>query len=302
MDQRLPCARRKGILSSLHHVESPPGGPVVESLPMLDQEPTGTVHPSQERRERQVYALFGFLGILLLLAGLLPIRMLPDFLRGRPRKERMAMWVSGLIIFLIAAAFTPSDDESQQEVAISILAGDPEDENATAEPDEPTTTTPAPETTVAPTTTTPAPETTVAPTTTAPILTPEEQLSALIVEELGDSNRDMEPKTTVGYAAGNVQITFAADDILTTGLIVAKMEIDTSDVLRLLTESEVPWEFAIIRATFPLLNKFGEASEESVMWHKFTHETADRIVWDKLLPEDVLELAVEAFRHPALSS
>ena len=67
--------------------------------------------------ERQVYALFGFLGILLLLAGLLPIRVLPGFLRGRPRKERRAMWVSGLIIVLIAGAFTPSDDESQQEVA-----------------------------------------------------------------------------------------------------------------------------------------------------------------------------------------
>ena len=64
-----------------------------------------------------MYALFGFLGILLLLAGLLPIRALPGFLRGRPRKERRAMWVSGLIIVLIAAAFTPSDDESQQEVA-----------------------------------------------------------------------------------------------------------------------------------------------------------------------------------------
>ena len=161
-------------------------------------------------------------------------------------------------------------------VAISLLAGDPEDEDATAEPD--------------------------APTTTAPILTPEEQLSALIVEELGDSNRDMEPKTTVGYAAGNVQVTFAANDIGFAGMTVANMEIDTSDVLRLLTESEVPWEFALIEATFPLLNKFGEASEESVMWHKFTHETADRIVWDKLLPEDVLELADEAFRHPALSS
>ena len=62
-------------------------------------------------------ALFGFLGILLLLAGLLPIRVLPGFLRGRPRKDRRAMWVSGLIIVLIAGAFTPSDDESQQEVA-----------------------------------------------------------------------------------------------------------------------------------------------------------------------------------------
>ena len=64
-----------------------------------------------------MYALFGFLGILLLLAGLLPIRVLPGFLRGRPRKERRAMWVSGLIIVLIAGAFTPSGDESQQEVA-----------------------------------------------------------------------------------------------------------------------------------------------------------------------------------------
>ena len=64
-----------------------------------------------------MYALFGFLGILLLLAGLLPIRMLPGFLRGRPRWQRRAMWVSGLIIVLIAGAFTPSDDESQQEVA-----------------------------------------------------------------------------------------------------------------------------------------------------------------------------------------
>ena len=187
-------------------------------------------------------------------------------------------------------------------VAISILAGDPEDENATAEPDESVTTEQETEAEEEPTETTPAPETTVAPTTTAPILTPEEQLSALIVEELGDSNRDMEPKTTVGYAAGNVQVTFAANDIGFAGLTVANMEIDTSDVLRLLTESEVPWEFAIIEATFPLLNKFGEASEESVMWHRFTHETADRIVWDKLLPEDVLELADETFRHPALSS
>ena len=64
-----------------------------------------------------MYALFGFLGILLLLAGLLPVRVLPGFLRGRPRKERRAMWVSGLIIVLIAGAFTPSDDESRQEVA-----------------------------------------------------------------------------------------------------------------------------------------------------------------------------------------
>ena len=31
-----------------------------------------------------MYAI-GFLGILLLLAGLLPIRVLPGFLRGRPR-------------------------------------------------------------------------------------------------------------------------------------------------------------------------------------------------------------------------
>ena len=121
-----------------------------------------------------MYALFGFLGILLLLAGLLPVRVLPGFLRGRPRKERRAMWVSGLIIVLIAGAFTPSDDESRQEVASN-------ESKAAAAADPVATTSPlpqpaadgTPETTSRPTAspapTAPREPTTIVPPTSEPI-------------------------------------------------------------------------------------------------------------------------------------
>ena len=105
-----------------------------------------------------MYALFGFLGILLLLAGLLPIRALPGFLRGRPRKERRAMWVSGLIIVLIAGAFTPSDDESQQEVVSN-------ESKAAAAADPVATTSPLPQPAADGT-----PETTSRPTASPPRL------------------------------------------------------------------------------------------------------------------------------------
>ena len=118
-----------------------------------------------------MYGLFGFLGILLLLAGLLPIRVLPGFLRGRPRKERRAMWVSGLIIVLIAGAFTTEAPlATLGDAAPADATTIPSIESTTstnASPTAPTATAAATTSTTGATSTTAAVTTTVAPTTTS---------------------------------------------------------------------------------------------------------------------------------------
>ena len=254
-------------------------------------------------------ALFGFLGILLLLAGLLPIRALPGFLRGRPRKERRAMWVSGLIIVLIAAAFTPSDDESQQEVASNeskaaaaadpvvttsplpqpAADGTPETTSrptvspASTAPREPTTIVPPTSEPAATTTSTgePLPPSTLVPVATEPP-TDEDLIEAAVASALRQEVLVSVETAFLGEGGYGVTVVFEASDNFTTNLIAGGIELDMTDVYFALFggDLDVRLKWATVEALFPLTDQYGNSSLGTVAESLLDGEEAGKVNWE----------------------
>ena len=265
-------------------------------------------------------ALFGWLGILLLLAGLLPIRVLPGFLRGRPRKERRAMWVSGLIIVLIAAAFTPSDDESQQEVASNeskaaaaadpvattsplpqpAADGTPETTSrptaspAPTAPREPTTIVPPTSEPAATTTSTgePLPPTTLVPvateppTTLVPVATEpptdEDLIEAAVASALRQEVLVSVETAFLGEGGYGVTVVFEASDNFTMNLIAVGIELDMADVYFALFggDLDVRLKWATVEALFPLTDQYGNSSLGTVAEALLDSEEAGKVNWE----------------------
>jgi hypothetical protein len=156
------------------------------------------------------------------------------------------------------------------------------------------TETPLPTQTTTPLPPTAAPEPTVT-------LSPIEGLKAGAIEIL--SNKP-ERLTAFEWAESEkfLYIEFAISDNFTAGLIVIGIQSDIADMLRLVAQSGLLPEYqdVTISGKFPLVDKFGNTTDEIVITASYTRATIEKINWDNFLYTNVLDIADTLYIHPAL--
>jgi len=134
------------------------------------------------------------------------------------------------------------------------------------------------------------------PTATTPA-NPEAALRAAVVDALGDSNRDLDDKLTLFQVRPDersISVTWAADDHFTPGMIGSLIQSDAAAVLNAIIDSDVPYDWVFMSATFPL----ADGDETDVFIASFT---ADSLRGDgRINPLDVLDLAENYYLHPDL--
>jgi hypothetical protein len=165
------------------------------------------------------------------------------------------------------------------------------------------TTTPAPTNTLGPTATsgptdTPAPTNTLAPTETPqPTLSPSENLHQSIVETLGKSNRDVE-RLSEFEVTDEVFIQWAINDNFTENMIKSGTQIDITNMLKTIASSGVTYGSVRLYGTFPLVDKYGNVTETTVVKVVYRLDTIQKINWDNFLFKNVYDIADSKVLHP----
>lgn len=154
-----------------------------------------------------------------------------------------------------------------------------------------------------------APTTTAAPTTTsAPA--PEDQIRQVVEEVLeGDNNRDQPllrgveivPQVDGGFG---VFVEMNANDNLTSGFIKGGIEQDMTEVYQAVYHSGQDVRTASVAAYFPMIDQYGQESEDVIYKSILDKSEADKVNWDadeSLLAVDILPGVWQTtFLHPEL--
>ena len=129
--------------------------------------------------------------------------------------------------------------------------------------------------------------------------TPEDALEASIKAKLGDSNRDVTPRVSKFTTDRKVIVVqWAGNDNLSKDLIASGMQIDATDVLRLITESAVKYKTVQLQITFSMVDKKGNESEDIVVRANYSKSELDDVKWDNFLRTNVWDIADGAMIHP----
>lgn len=142
------------------------------------------------------------------------------------------------------------------------------------------------------------------PTTAAPQqLSASEQLTKAITEKLGPTNRDGLPKPTVASwpdePSKTIDVQWALNDNLTEGLIRVGARGDVLDIIRVV-KAKATWPYVSLRlkATFSMIDKYGNASESVVLDLTYSRATVDKINPDGIQLDQVFAAADDGFVHP----
>jgi hypothetical protein len=146
---------------------------------------------------------------------------------------------------------------------------------------------------------TPLPSQTPEPTNT---LSPEEEVRSIVEDALGDSNRDVERITDfyIGYD-DLVVVSWTINDNLTENMIKRGAQLDIVKVAESLCEADY-CNGLRMRGTFPLQDKYGNVSEEEVVFVHYDSSTLKRINWDNFITSNVYDVADKASIHPLFES
>lgn len=177
--------------------------------------------------------------------------------------------------------------------------GDDQEESKPTSKSHSTSTTNRPRrTTTSLTTTTAQPKPPVDPAVSA-----RRRLRRKISDELGSSNRSVEPRYTVVYNEGlNVVVTWAINENLTEGLIKDSARLEATDILKAIRAAKVgDYSGATLEGTYSLVDKLGNASEERVVLAMYSKGVIDAIDFDNFYFKDVFDpgVADSVQIHPA---
>ncbi len=146
------------------------------------------------------------------------------------------------------------------------------------------------------------------PTTTKP-LSAQEQLTAEVTnavgKALGDSNRDMPARPDLVHATRGeeVFVGWPVNESLTEGTTKDEARIETMNVLKAVRGTKAwtigKYKAITVRGTYPLVNDYGEQSEETVFNLTFNRATVNRFVFDNLDTHKVFLHASSGKVHPA---
>jgi hypothetical protein len=132
------------------------------------------------------------------------------------------------------------------------------------------------------------------------VASPEEDLRASVQEALGESNRDAERIGTFGAKpGGEVHIKWTIDENLTEGLTKDTLRLEATEILEAVSKSSFRFRTVLLEGTFPLVDKFGNESEEIVVRAVFTRNVVERINYENIAFKSILDLAGSSSVHPA---
>lgn len=135
--------------------------------------------------------------------------------------------------------------------------------------------------------------------------TPQYKLNKSVTKALGEkSNRDGQKITTLTIdSSGNIVLKFKGDDNLTSNMIVTGVQMDLSDALKAIKESEVNYKSVDLVATFAMQDKFGNSKEDEVVHLIFNKSTVDKINFENFDRKNIYSVAdVVQFVHPEFVS
>ena len=150
------------------------------------------------------------------------------------------------------------------------------------------------------TTAKPFPTTTERATTTTVAVTPEESLRAALNKVIGGNDRKI--TNVANYLpGGDIVITWAIRESLTAGLTKDSGRLEIVGILKAIKYAkELDYQTVRMSGTFPLVDKFGNTSEDEVIFAEYTRATIDRINYDNINFKSILDLAEAGSRlHPA---
>lgn len=131
----------------------------------------------------------------------------------------------------------------------------------------------------------------------AKIQTPEYKLNAAVKKAIG---KDKEKLVELTYdESQNIYVKFKGDDNLTANMIVTGIQGDIKGILENVKKSEVPFNDINVVATFPMVDQYGNESEDDVVDLLYTKATVDKINFDNFLTDNVYSVAdIKAYIHP----
>lgn len=125
--------------------------------------------------------------------------------------------------------------------------------------------------------------------------TPEERLKAAVRGSVGP-----ERGVEVEIANGAINVRFDIADNLSEQMIRDGAKIDMTAMLKALAaDGYRPYRFVGFEGRFTLVDKFGRAHEESVVWTTYELATVDKINWERFSWRDIYEVADTLKLHPA---
>jgi hypothetical protein len=225
-----------------------------------------------------------------------------EWLRGRPWWQQGLLWLLLWPVLLLVLLWRSNADRNVKigvtvAAAIAFLLigafpGDTEDDTS-----ESTSTTAETTTTMAVLRTTEATTTTAtAPPSQADVV------MAAVEDALGDSNRDHMPRFTVTANPGlDVIVTWAINENLTEGLTKDAARIEAVDILKAVRETATEYSGVRVEGTYPLIDQYGNASEERVVLAVYSRDTLGRFHWENFRFKNIFEPSVadEVWLHPA---
>jgi hypothetical protein len=136
---------------------------------------------------------------------------------------------------------------------------------------------------------------------------PIEKIKSLVINVLGSSNRDVPRLSDLIWdeASSEIVVTFAGQDNLTDSMITTGIQMDITDILNVIYNSNtpIPYNNICVVATFPLVDKYGNASEENVVIATYSRETLEKINWENFLTDNIFMISDQdtLFLHPAIN-
>lgn len=125
-----------------------------------------------------------------------------------------------------------------------------------------------------------------------------EKLQYEVKRVLGSSNRGIARIYKIEETSENIKIVFTINDNLTNGMIKTSSKIDIRDILKAVQSSGYDYSEVVIFGTFPLVDKYGNSEESTVLKVSYTPTTVNKINWQNFLYDNVYEIADSAWLHP----
>jgi hypothetical protein len=138
-----------------------------------------------------------------------------------------------------------------------------------------------------------------------PVPTLESQVRALVEGALGAGNRSIpriqkiEIVDNRATSEKNILVIWAIDDSITEEWINKSAKLDATGVFRALYSSGLPISQVELQGTFSMVDKYGNASEDTVVKLILDKTTANRINWENFLTDNVYTVAKVLYLHPS---
>ena len=128
--------------------------------------------------------------------------------------------------------------------------------------------------------------------------TPEQAVRSAIVEALGKSNREVPGGSSnarqvqkVAFNDGVITVQWTINGNLSSGMRIRGAKMDVIKILKAVQGSSISYKSILVEGTFPLVDKYGNASERQVVTAPYDRSTVDKINWDNFLTNNVFQIA-----------